>query len=127
RSEVEPCSTSAYRLHLTVSPAFLEKLEKAKDALGHKHPGADLEAILMEGLDLVLAKADQRRAQVERSRQPRVDAALKSTEPTAASRYVPANVRRAVWKRDGQKCQWPIANGGVCGATRRLELDHIRP
>jgi HNH endonuclease len=40
---------------------------------------------------------------------------------------IPAAVRRAVWERDGGKCQWPLDSGGRCGSTHRLELDHIGP
>jgi hypothetical protein len=46
-------------------------------------------------------------------------------EPAPA--YVPAAVRRAVWERDGGRCQWPLAAGGVCGAASRVELDHVVP
>ena len=41
--------------------------------------------------------------------------------------YIPAEVKRAVWKRDGGCCRWPLASGGVCGSTRRIEYDHIVP
>jgi 5-methylcytosine-specific restriction endonuclease McrA len=40
---------------------------------------------------------------------------------------VPAKVKREVVKRDGGKCQWPVASGGVCGSTVRLEVDHVIP
>jgi 5-methylcytosine-specific restriction endonuclease McrA len=36
-------------------------------------------------------------------------------------------VRRAVWKRDQGRCIWPLDSGGICGSTRRVELDHIVP
>ena len=48
-------------------------------------------------------------------------------ERPCAPDHVPARVRRAVWERDGGRCQWPLASGGVCGSTVRVELDHIRP
>jgi hypothetical protein len=35
-------------------------------------------------------------------------------------------VKRAVWKRDHGRCQWPIEWGGVCGSTRKIEFDHIQ-
>ena len=41
--------------------------------------------------------------------------------------HVPAAVRRAVWSRDDGKCQWPLDSGGVCGATLRIEIDHVVP
>lgn len=40
---------------------------------------------------------------------------------------VPADVKRAVWLRDGGRCQWPLAGGGVCGSTLRVEIDHVVP
>lgn len=43
------------------------------------------------------------------------------------SDHIPAQVKREVWKRDGGRCQWALASGGICGSTRHLELDHIRP
>ena len=34
---------------------------------------------------------------------------------------------REVWERDGGRCQWPVASGGVCGSTVRVEVDHRLP
>ncbi|HEX9051922.1 MAG TPA: HNH endonuclease signature motif containing protein, partial [Anaeromyxobacter sp.] len=47
--------------------------------------------------------------------------------PSSDPGYVPAHVKRAVWKRDGGRCQYPLASGGVCGSTRRCQIDHIVP
>jgi 5-methylcytosine-specific restriction endonuclease McrA len=41
--------------------------------------------------------------------------------------HIPAEVKRAVWVRDGGCCQWALENGGVCGSKHRLQFDHIRP
>jgi 5-methylcytosine-specific restriction endonuclease McrA len=46
------------------------------------------------------------------------------TEPR---KHVPAAIFRAVWKRDGGRCSWPLDSGGACGSTHRLELDHVVP
>jgi 5-methylcytosine-specific restriction endonuclease McrA len=40
---------------------------------------------------------------------------------------VPAEVKRAVIARDEGKCQWPVQSGGICGSTRRVQLDHVHP
>jgi hypothetical protein len=45
--------------------------------------------------------------------------------PRDRSRHVPAAVWRGVWERDQGRCVWPLENGGVCGSTYRLELDHV--
>jgi hypothetical protein len=101
-----------------VSRRFLEKLEAARMALSHSHPGASGEELLEAGLDLLLERDAKRKGLVAKPR--------KETRPTTTDR-VPAAVRREVWKRDGGKCQWKLASGEVCGSTLRVQLDHIVP
>ena len=44
------------------------------------------------------------------------------------SRYIPAPVRRAVWRRDGGGCSYVDPHSGRrCGSRFLLELDHIVP
>lgn len=119
RPEVEPLGAQAHRLHVTVSGRFLQKLEAAKSALSHSRPGATPEEILEAALDLLLAQAAKRKGVVENPRSP-------SPRPTKAD-HVPAHVKRAVWTRDGGRCQWPLDSGGICGSTLRLEFDHVVP
>ncbi|WP_242395342.1 HNH endonuclease [Anaeromyxobacter oryzisoli] len=33
-------------------------------------------------------------------------------------------MKRAVWIRDGGRCQYPLDSGGICGSTYQLEFDH---
>jgi hypothetical protein len=125
RTVAEPLTADLRRLHVTVSKQFMAKLEAAKDALSHSHPGSDVEAILEAGLDALLDRAAKRKGLVERPR--------RSSPPAVAdagdgnSRYVPAAVRREVWRRDEGRCQWATADGGICGSTYRCELDHVVP
>jgi hypothetical protein len=107
---------------VTVSKRFLEKLEAAKDALSHSHPGADVEAILEAGLDALIEQAAKRKGLVKR---PRMGGTPKAAERN--SRYVPAAVRREVWQRDEGRCQWEMAGGGICGSSHQCELDHVVP
>ena len=88
------------------------------------HPGADAEAILEAGLDLLLERAAKRKGLVKRPRTVPVPAAA---HECANPRHVPAAVRREVFLRDEGKCQWPLADGEICGSTHRVELDHIVP
>jgi hypothetical protein len=116
--EVVPLTAEQSRLHATVSSRFLRKLEAARDALSHARPGATPGEILEAGLDLLLAQAAKRKGLVEKPRT--------KTRP-AKDDHVPTHVRREVWRRDGGRCQWSLASGGICGSTRHLELDHVRP
>ena len=42
-------------------------------------------------------------------------------------RYIPADVKRSVWERDGGQCTFASEAGRRCPARTRLELDHIDP
>src|SRR5512133_481431 len=124
RSSTEPLTADLRRLHVTVSKRFTEKLEAARDALSHSHPGADVEAILEAGLDLLIERAAKRKGLVKRPRPAPVPAAAAEG---ANPRRVPAAVRREVFLRDEGRCPWPLAEGGICGSTHRVELDHVVP
>jgi 5-methylcytosine-specific restriction endonuclease McrA len=124
RSAAEPLTADLRRLHVTVSKRFMEKLEAARDALSHSHPGADVETLLEEGLDLLLERAAKRRGLVKK---PRARARRPSDSERANPRHVPAEVSREVFRRDDGRCQWKTADGGICGSTHRVELDHAVP
>ena len=118
RETVEPLTGELRRLHVTVSRRFLEKLEAVRAALSHVCPDGSAGEILEAGLNLLLAQHAKKKGVVEK---PRTDA--RPSKPD----HLPAHVKRAVWKRDGGRCQWPLASGGICGSTLRVELDHEVP
>ena len=113
---VDPLTADLRRYHVTVSKRFLAKLEAARAALSHSKPGATPEEILEAGLDLLLAQAAKRKAIVSKPRE---------TPPPSTTDRVQAHVKRAVWLRDGGRCQLPLASGGVCGSTNRVQLGHL--
>ena len=116
RDEAVPLTADLRRLHVTVSRHFLAKLDAARDALSHSHPGASIEEILEVGLDLVLERSAKRKGLVKKP--------LKVPRQSKGD-GIPAQVRRAVWVRDGGRCQWPLQTGGICGSTYRVEVDHV--
>jgi hypothetical protein len=120
RDVSEPLTAEPNRLHLTVSRELLAKLEAARLALSHARPGATLVDVIEAGLDLVLAKDAKKKALTAKPR-------TGSNARAGDEARVPAAVRREVWKRDGGRCQWPLASGGVCGSRLRPELDHVIP
>ncbi len=103
RTLVEPMTATSSRIHVTVSREFLALLRKARAGESHRNPGASDEEILTAALELLIEKQGKRKASV------------------------PARVKREVVKRDQGKCQWPTHDGGICGATVRLEVDHVFP
>jgi hypothetical protein len=151
RTTIEPLTADLRRLHVTVSKRFMEKLDAARDALSHSHPGADAEAILEAGLDLLIERAARRKGIVAKPRTRLAPSpSLTSTDARErgdtrntpagawergdspddagpASRHIPAAVKREVWLRDGGRCQFKLENGEPCGSTHRLQFDHVRP
>ena len=103
RALVEPLTPRETRMHVTVTPEFVALLKKAKAGQSHVQPGATDEQVLTAALELLLAQQEKRRASV------------------------PPKVKREVMRRDGGKCTWRLENGGVCGSTVRLEVDHVVP
>jgi hypothetical protein len=114
----EPLTADLRRMHLTVSKRFEAKVSAARDALSHARPDATTEELLEAALDLLLERAAKRKGVVEKPR--------KAARP-AKPDHVPAQVKRAVMERDGGRCQFVLPSGEICGATRRLEFDHVRP
>jgi hypothetical protein len=112
----EPLTADLRRLHITVSRRFLAKLDAARAALSHSHPGGSSEEVLEAALDLLLAANARKKGLVDRpAAKPR---------PNARPGHFPAAVKREVWKRAGGKCEWRHDSGEVCGSTLRLEFDH---
>jgi 5-methylcytosine-specific restriction endonuclease McrA len=105
-------------MHLTVSKAFLKKLEAARDALSHSMPGATREDVHEAALDQLLTERSRRKGFTARP--------AKNARPSKPD-HIPAHVRRAVWKRAGGRCTFILPSGEACGSTHRLELDHIVP
>jgi hypothetical protein len=123
--EVEPLTAELRRLHVTVSRRLLQKLDAARDALSHSHPGATRDEILEVGLDLILERHAKRRGLMKNPRQKAADPTPTPTPTaTARSRHIPAAVKRAVWERDGGCCQFKLASGAICGTTSQVEYDH---
>ncbi len=100
---IVPMTAMASRLHVTVSREFLALLKRAKAGESHRNPGATDEEILKLALEALLEKQSKRKGSV------------------------PAKVKREVVKRDEGRCQWKLPDGSVCGATTRLEIDHVVP
>jgi len=151
QDSVEPLSEEAYKVTFTASRRLRDKIRQAQDLLGHQVPGSDLAEIVERGLDLLIEDTKKKRfaaGRKPRSRKGRrhegkgsatarkeppeagVEAEPRAAEGSALgkearrSRYIPAEVRRAVFERDGEQCTFVDERGRRCPETRRLELDH---
>ncbi len=117
---VTPLAPQRYKVQFTATAETYEKLRLAQDLLRHQIPDGDLDQILNRALTALLEDlARQKCAATDRPRGGR---------PTApGSRHIPAEVKRAVWLRDGGRCAFVGASGRRCTATGFLEFHHVQP
>ena len=115
-----PLSPDRYRIQFTIGTDTLEKLRLAKDLLRHAIPSGDDAAILDRALTALLAElAKKKFAETDHPRP--------SPGMVAGSRHVPADVKRAVWRRDLGRCAFTGTNGHRCGERAFLEFHHVQP
>ncbi len=117
--KVTPLAPERYKVQFTVSRETHDRLREAQDLLRHRIPDGDVAAIFDRALTLLLMDlrknrhADTDRPRAQRSNRPR-------------GRYVPAAVKREVWRRDEGRCAF-IGTHGRCSERGFLEYHHVVP
>jgi len=115
---VQPLSASRYKVTITASAELRDKLQRL-EALMQEDLATVIEAAVTEKLERLEAK---RFAETKRPRK-----TLEETDTSASSRYMPAAVKRVVWKRDGGQCTFVDGQGRRCTERRGLEFHHDDP
>jgi len=119
-SVVTPLAPERFAWQLTVNQETQNLLRDVQELLGHDVLPGDLEAVLNYALRTAKQKLEQRKfAATEQPRHGR------HSKPD--SRYIPAEVRRAVWKRDGGQCTFTSDDGHRCEERKDVQFDHIDP
>jgi hypothetical protein len=115
---IAPLAPDRYKVQFTVSRATYERLCRAQDPMRHRVPNGDPGLIFDRALTLLVAELEKTKfGATVRPRAPR---------PTVVdSRYIPANVKRNVWQRDGGQCAF-VGTNGRCAERGFLEF-HDRP
>jgi hypothetical protein len=119
-ADVTPLSPDRYKVQITIGGETLEKLRRAQDLLRHAIPSGDEAAVLDRALTALLAALAQRKFAATANPRPSVGA-------KAGSRHVPAEVKRAVWRRDLGRCAFVATTGRRCPERAFLEFHHLRP
>lgn len=122
---VTPLGLERYRVQFTATAEFCDKLRLAQDLLRHQIPDGDLAEILDRALAVLLeALARERFATSDR---PRKRGADQSGRSATGTRHISAEVKRAVWLRDGGRCAFVGHSGRRCNTRGFLEFHHIVP
>jgi 5-methylcytosine-specific restriction endonuclease McrA len=113
-------SPARYKVSFTASAELHDKLERLQALMSSSGNPADLPGVIEAA---VTEKLESKR--YGKSKAPRRH--LESSDTSGSSRHIPAAVRRAVFERDGGRCNFEDETGRRCTETRRLEYHHIRP
>jgi hypothetical protein len=117
RARVKPLSPQRYAMQVTIGQGTHDKLRYAQELLRHQVPAGDVAEVLDRALDALIQRLEQRKFAATTRPRPRHSA--------TGGRYVPAHVKRAVWKRDQGQCTFVGETGHRCPARGFLEFDHI--
>ena len=104
---IEPLSPARYKVQFTASAELREKLERLQALMRSSIPDGDLAAVIEVAVSEKLDRLESRR--FGRTKAPRMT--LADTDVRAASRHVPAAVRRAVHERDEGRCHYVDQQG----------------
>jgi HNH endonuclease len=115
-------SPDRFRIQFTASTAFCSKLDRLRDLLRPSIPDGSVEAILDRAVTELVGRLEARRFGV--TSKPRAGGAERAGDPF---RYIPMDVRRAVFARDEGRCRFVGPAGVRCPARRRLEYHHVEP
>jgi 5-methylcytosine-specific restriction endonuclease McrA len=116
-----PPAPKPITLLVTVDEDGQTKLRLLRALLGHAVPSGEINQIFDWMMDLSIRHLEKRKyGATDRPRR-----SAKPVDPE--SRYIPAEVRRAVRERDADQCTFVSDDGHRCECRTRLEFDHIVP
>ena len=96
------------------------KLRLAQDLLRHRIPDGNPAEVFDRALSALLRELARKKLGATRRPRPGRGAA-------PGSRHIPAEVRRAVWMRDGGRCAFLAKSGLRCSERGFLEFHHAEP
>lgn len=115
-----PLAPERYEVRFTASAETCAKLKRAQDLLRHAVPSGDTAAIVDRALTLLVADLERRKFAATDRPRPRRAASVSQRRP-------PADVRRAVSRRDTDRCAYVSKNGRRCEERGFLEFHHVIP
>jgi len=118
-ARVAPLSAEAYAVQFTQSREDHELFRYLQDLLGHQVPRGDIAKVYALAVRELVDRMERKR--FGKCTDPRTG--RRRSNPYA--RYIPNEVKRAVWQRDGGQCTYESESGRRCEARGDVEFDHV--
>ena len=115
---IEPLAPERYRVQVTIDKETYEQLRFAQALLRHQFPDGDMAEIFRRAVGALVE--DLLKEKVAATERPREKGHL-----NPHSRHIPAEVKRAVWARDGGRCAFMSRSGRRCMEEGFLEFHHV--
>jgi hypothetical protein len=129
RPIIETTSPERYRVQFTMGKDGHDMLRRLQDLLRREIPSGDPALIVERALALLLEKVEK--AKFAATTKPKASRSIRpgtdNLGTAAASRDIPSDVQRAVWRRDGGRCGFVGKNGHRCTERTFLEFHHLVP
>ena len=116
---IAPLASDRFKVQITITRETHDKLRRVQDLLRHQVPNGDPAVVFDRALTLLLQDLERKAPALTNRPRP-------GRPATRGSRYVPAAVRREVWKRDGGRCAF-VGNAGRCPERGFIEFHHVVP
>ncbi|MGH7730156.1 MAG: HNH endonuclease [Candidatus Eiseniibacteriota bacterium] len=116
---MKPLAPQRFAVQFTMGQSAHDKLRYAQELLSHELPSGNIALVLERALDALIPQLERRK--FASAAKPRPG----PRRPTRSLRHIPAEVMRAVWKRDQGQCTFVSEAGKRCPATKFVEFDHV--
>jgi hypothetical protein len=141
KSVVSPLAPEMYDIHFTADKETVDALKLLQELLSHQVRNGDPAIIIKDSLLMRLKQVQRQRfgkgkRQNTGSRTPRRAGSPEPAEKVSVkdaageqtdSRYIPSEVKSAVWERDQGRCAFVARNGRWCSERRWIEFHHVVP
>src|SRR5436190_2161641 len=118
-ARVTPLSAEAYAVQFTRSQEQDERFRYLQDLLGHQVSRGDIAEVYDRAVKELIARME--RVRFGACSKPRSGRQRRGSDP----RHVPAELKRAVWQRDGGQCTFTSESGRRCEVRGEVEFDHV--
>ncbi len=129
----EPLGEDRYLIRFTADRELHAQIQELKSLMRHQIPDGDVGKILAKAVAVLLKRVRARKfgecSAPRAARRKRAESAerVEQAATSSPSRRIPAAIRLAVSKRDGERCTFVSATGRRCSSRDFLEFHHRRP
>ena len=127
RSVVSPLSPESYKIEFTGDAETVYVLRQLQELLSHRVPNGDIAVIMKDALIERLKQVQKERFGKGKRPRQRPEVSEKEIGQSSESRYIPSEIKTAVWERDQGRCAFVATNGKWCSERRWIEFHHIIP